>query len=453
MAVASAIAMTEYVKWLPHKAVTELRDEDAEPIDDVVNDNDDSAESTEETSEEPVKADELLHQEQAPIPGSVSDNNIPGEHKVVVQSGNSIATILEGMNVPRTEVHLISKSLSKIFNLRSLRVGQEITIRCHADADTTSVFCVDVMEIQNAYNSKIVVEHTNSGYKARKETIPVKKVMRSISGVITPHDPNASLKKIGVNPKIAKEALRSLSQVTNIKSAKSKVNFELLYQDFYRMDGSAARDPELMYVSAMINGKIMRLYKFAYGNGSEYVDQNGTIVRTIASTSSMLSPPLSRMKVTSGFGMRCNPGGCFKLHTGVDLSAVVGTPVRAAANGVVIVAAYRAGYGKYVSIRHNGMISTAYAHLSRIVVRNGQHVSRGQILGYSGLSGNSRGAHLHYEVVRNGQHVNPLLLVKQDPQRLTGVDLVKFNQFKKEINLQVVGLTPAVSCVKRSGKA
>ncbi|MDR2458971.1 MAG: M23 family metallopeptidase, partial [Holosporales bacterium] len=164
--------------------------------------------------------------------------------------------------------------------------------------------------------------------------------------------------------------------------------------------------------------------------------------------------PLAHMKVTSPFGMRRNPkNGHIKLHTGVDLSAVVGTPVRAAASGVIMVATYCAGYGKYVNVRHNSMTSTAYGHLSRIVVRSGQHVSRGQILGYSGMSGYCRGAHLHYEVIRNGRHVNPLSLVRQDLQRLTGMDLAKFNRFKKEINLQVVGLSPVTSKAKSSGRA
>jgi murein DD-endopeptidase MepM/ murein hydrolase activator NlpD len=378
---------------------------------------------------------------------------MPGERKIVVQSWSSIATILEKISVSRTEIHLISKALSKLFNLRSLKVGQEITVRGHADTDAAGRFCVDTLEIQSTYDSKIVVERAGSAYQARKEVIPIKKVMRSVSGVIAPRDPDASLRRSGVKHQIAQEALKSLAQVVNIRSSKSAVNFEFLYQDFYREDGNIARDPELVYASVLINGRIVRLYNFPHGNRSEYVNQDGSLVRTLASTASMLSPPLSRMKVTSTFGMRRNPvNGNLKLHTGVDLSAAIGTSVRAAASGVVVTATYCAGYGKYIRIRHNGTISTAYGHLSRIVVRSGQRVSRGQILGYSGASGIVRGPHLHYEVIRDGRPVNPLLHIKQDQQRLTGVDLVKFNRFKKEINLQVVGLTPATSKVRQSGK-
>jgi murein DD-endopeptidase MepM/ murein hydrolase activator NlpD len=147
------------------------------------------------------------------------------------------------------------------------------------------------------------------------------------------------------------------------------------------------------------------------------------------------------MKVTSPFGIRHTPNGRTRRHIGIDLSACIGTPIRATASGVVTKASYYSGYGLYVNIKHSGGINTAYGHLKRIVVRNGQHVAQGQIIGYSGISGNSRGAHLHYEVWKNGSPINPMSFVRQEPQKLTGNRLYRFNQFKKEVSLQIVGLT------------
>ena len=176
---------------------------------------------------------------------------------------------------------------------------------------------------------------------------------------------------------------------------------------------------------------------------NEYVDSSGMIIRTLASSKSMLNHPLSCMKITSKFGIRRHPiSGKIKGHTGVDLSASIGTPIRAAASGVIVHASYYSGYGRYIKIKHSSAINTAYGHLSRIVVRNGQRVSQGQIIGYTGNSGYSTGPHLHYEVMKNGRFVNPMSFVKQEPQRLTGRKLHRFNQFKKEVNLQIVGLVP-----------
>ncbi|MDR1333454.1 MAG: peptidoglycan DD-metalloendopeptidase family protein [Holosporales bacterium] len=382
-----------------------------------------------------------------------SNTSENGEHRITVESGNSIASILKNIGVSGSDVHLISRAISKVYDLKNLKVGQEIVVR--GKSEETGAFCVETIEFQYAaqYASwKINVEHSASGFKAYKTEIPLKKVVRNISGVITPNDPPASLRRSGLKPEIAREALRALAQVADIRGAKSGVSFEILYRDFYREDGSVARSPELVYASLLINGKIVRVYKFNHGGKNEYVDQNGVVIKSGPTAKATLGAPLGSMKVTSNFGMRRDPtNGRVKLHTGVDLSAVVGTPVRATANGRVVVASYYAGYGKYVNIEHSGAIRTAYGHLSRIVVRPGQRVTRGQIIAYSGFSGHCRGAHLHYEVISNGRHVNPLSFVKHDTQRLTGTALLKFNRFKKEVNLQVVGLTPSPS--KGKGKA
>ncbi|MDR1365355.1 MAG: M23 family metallopeptidase [Holosporales bacterium] len=461
LAIASAIAIAEYMTFSPNTAVgfhddAQFRDtQDIEDDDEIVGNTDDAPGAVDATPEDGGATDEKTsdtpneqkggNDNAAQRSGAPADNAATtGIRKIIVRNGNSIASILGEIGVSRIDSHLISKELSKVFNLKNLKVGNEITVRGYVPEDNVDGFRVEAIEIPNSYDSKIVVKRARSGYEASKVAIPIKKVTRSISGVISPKDPNGSLRRSGVKSQIAREALRNLAQIVNIRGAKSAVSFEFLYRDFYKEDGSPAKEPELVYASILINGKIVRIYKFSHDGKNEYVDQGGAVISALAATKSMLAPPLCSMKVTSPFGMRRNPtNGRVKLHTGVDLSAVIGTPVRAAADGIVRIASYYAGYGKYVNIQHGGPISTAYGHLSRIVVRSGQRVSRGQIIGYSGESGNSRGAHLHYEVIRCGQYVNPLLLVKQDPQKLTGIKLVKFNQFKKEVNLQIVGLTPA----------
>ena len=268
-------------------------------------------------------------------------------------------------------------------------------------------------------------------------------MIKNISGSISPKSPEYSLAQYGLKPNLSKEALRNLATVANIKSSKTPVDFEFLYAEFYDDSGHVVKRPELLYASFFIDGKIKRIYKFQDNGTNEYVDSSGVIIRTLASSKSMLSYPLPRMKITSKFGIRRHPiSGKVKGHTGVDLSASVGTPIRAAASGVIVKASYYSGYGRYIKIKHAASINTAYGHLSRIVVRNGQHVSQGQIIGYTGNSGYSTGPHLHYEVMKNGQFVNPMSFVKQEPQKLTGNKLQRFNQFKKEVNLQIVGLVP-----------
>jgi murein DD-endopeptidase MepM/ murein hydrolase activator NlpD len=98
------------------------------------------------------------------------------------------------------------------------------------------------------------------------------------------------------------------------------------------------------------------------------------------------------------------------MHSGLDLAAPTGTPIRAAANGVVEEVGPNGGYGNYVRIRHAADLSTAYGHMSRFAedVQTGTQIRQGEVIGYVGSTGMSTGPHLHYEVHRAGEPVDPM---------------------------------------------
>ncbi len=113
-------------------------------------------------------------------------------------------------------------------------------------------------------------------------------------------------------------------------------------------------------------------------------------------------------RVASSFGEREDPiNGEGAFHTGIDIDAPYGTPVRAAADGDVSDASMGAGYGREVVLNHGHDVLTVYGHLSAIAVVAGQHVNRGQVIGYVGQSGRATGPHLHYEVRVHNVPVNP----------------------------------------------
>jgi murein DD-endopeptidase MepM/ murein hydrolase activator NlpD len=113
-----------------------------------------------------------------------------------------------------------------------------------------------------------------------------------------------------------------------------------------------------------------------------------------------------------GFGMKPDPWtGQTRLHAGIDLSADVGTPVHATADGRVMLTGSQARLGKMVTIDHGYGIQTVYGHLSKFLVKNGDRVRRGDIIAYSGRSGTVTGPHLHYEVHVRGQKLNPMKYV------------------------------------------
>ncbi len=125
--------------------------------------------------------------------------------------------------------------------------------------------------------------------------------------------------------------------------------------------------------------------------------------------------------ITSGFGQREDPvtgNGEGEFHTGVDISAPNGTPIRATSDGVVVTADKESGYGNEVIIDHGHGIETCYGHMSGFNVIAGQNVIRGQVIGYVGHSGRTTGYHLHYEVRIRNTPVNPHKYLRDTPAEL-----------------------------------
>ena len=125
-------------------------------------------------------------------------------------------------------------------------------------------------------------------------------------------------------------------------------------------------------------------------------------------TSGWISPLVS-YTLTSPFGMRTHPiTGEYKMHNGVDMAAPEGTCIYAAKGGQVTIAAYSSSAGNYVQIDHGGGYRSVYMHMTGYTVKPGQYVAQGQLIGYVGNTGASKGNHLHFGISLNGSYVNPM---------------------------------------------
>src|SRR3954464_10977183 len=141
----------------------------------------------------------------------------------------------------------------------------------------------------------------------------------------------------------------------------------------------------------------------APGQGSTApVSAPSTPVSTSCGSSRMVAP-VKNYIVTGRFG-ESRPG---HMHAGIDLAVPYGTPIVAAACGIVTTAESQSGYGNIVCVKHSSSLTTCYAHMSRFATRVGQHVHQGQVIGYVGTTGNSTGPHVHFETRLNGRPTNP----------------------------------------------
>ncbi|NOY89105.1 MAG: M23 family metallopeptidase [FCB group bacterium] len=112
--------------------------------------------------------------------------------------------------------------------------------------------------------------------------------------------------------------------------------------------------------------------------------------------------------VSRGFGMKYDPFTGYKqMHRGIDIANRTGTPVIATADGIVKQTGVSSGMGKFILLNHSYGFQTRFAHLSKIQVKQGQRIKRGDLIGLMGSTGYSTGPHLHYEVIRNGKFLNP----------------------------------------------
>lgn len=126
-----------------------------------------------------------------------------------------------------------------------------------------------------------------------------------------------------------------------------------------------------------------------------------------------IANPAAGRSISSTFGIRKDPIlGMPAMHSGMDFRAPTGFPARATAPGTVTSAGWNGGYGRMVEIDHGNGLSTRFAHLSRVDVKEGQKVEAGDVLGQVGSSGRSTGPHLHYEVRKDGEAVDPLRFIK-----------------------------------------
>lgn len=215
-----------------------------------------------------------------------------------------------------------------------------------------------------------------------------------------------SLRAAGATPQVAAVYLQALSTEIDVGG-------DILPDDRFdlvlaRPDPARGDDrPALLYagVERVIEDDV-QLVRWDGGGGARWI--NAATVDRPVTTSTGLAMPVSA-RITSGFGTRVHPILRFaRQHNGIDFGAGWGTPIQAAADGVISKAGWAGGYGRQVRIAHPGGLSTSYSHMSTIAAAAGSFVRRGEVIGYVGSSGLSTGPHLHYEVHRDGRAINPL---------------------------------------------
>ncbi len=351
---------------------------------------------------------------------------------LAVGRGDTLMKLLAKAGADSTESALAIEAMRGLYNPKKLQLGQEITLKFErADGDALQLAALNV---QDSVERTVTVTRGDAGFQAQEIVRELDKSHVRSAGTITSSLYESAL-DAGIPMPVLSEMIRLFSYDVDFQREVQKGDgFEVFYEQFAGEDGKPVKAGAIQSAAMMLSGQEIRYYRYAPpGEEADYFTARGMSVRK-----ALLRTPIDGARLSSGFGMRGHPVlGFSRMHRGVDFAAAAGTPIQAAGDGTVETAGWSGGYGNYVRVRHNGQYATAYGHMSRIAVKNGQRVRQGQIIGYVGATGLATGPHLHYETIYNGGQINPLSIRLPTGRKLEGKEFATFQRNIDAIERQI----------------
>jgi murein DD-endopeptidase MepM/ murein hydrolase activator NlpD len=330
----------------------------------------------------------------------VQKEEVLDERLYEIQDGDTIATILgENSNLSDEEVFHATTIIQEVFDVTKIRAGNVVRFLF-----TQEVFAAAELDIDK--ETMLTLTKEESEFVADVVPIEYTKVEARTEGVIEDSFYVTGLAS-GLTDKAILEVARIFSWdidfTTNIQPGDS---FSIIYDNTYR-DEEFAGVGDIKAARFINEGNEFYAFRVINKDGTkDYYNEVGESKKRL-----LLKTPLNYSRVSSKFAYRRKHpiSGSFASHRAVDLVAPKGTLIESVGDGVVELAGWNGGYGKYIRVRHDSGLKSAYAHLSSISsgVKKGATVKQGQVIGAVGSTGTSTGPHLHYEVWKNGSPVNP----------------------------------------------
>jgi murein DD-endopeptidase MepM/ murein hydrolase activator NlpD len=360
--------------------------------------------------------------------------DLPSRLTLAVGDGQTLAGVLATADVPAAEAQEAIEAARGLYDPRRLRAGQFVTVDFKSDGGAFEGF-----EIRTDNTHMLTVSRQGGGFHARMGDLPVRTEVRAASGAVS-NSLFQSAAAAGIPYAVTAAVIRAFSYDIDFqRDMQPGDRFAVMYDSMVGVDASWPGD--ILFAELVLSGKPHAIYGIKADDGSvAFFTRDGKSIRK-----ALLRTPVDGARLTSGFGMRMHPIlGYTRMHKGVDFGVPTGTPIYAAGDGVVEVAGWAGGYGRFVKIRHGARSETAYGHMSRIAAHTvaGAHVRQGEVIGYVGMTGDATGPHLHYEVLRDGAQVNPITVTAMPVDTgLEGSHLAAFLKTVGERDRQFAQLT------------
>lgn len=363
---------------------------------------------------------------------ATSGGNDFTDQTVVVKKGDTIVSILKDNGVPEAEAKAAAAAFGR-FRDGAVKDGWRLRFLLQPTGDVSHVLRLSLFSDAGHEGTIAMSDSTNRFVSVAEPN------ETEVAGVSEDNDDEdgpgirlyESIYETALRNEIPRSVISDLVRIYSFdvdfqRRVRAGDNFEVLYTE----DNG---DPEVLYAALTVNGENRRYFRFQTNDDSliDYYDEDGKSAKKF-----LVRKPMAGGIMRSPFGYRRHPIlGYSKLHTGVDWSDSVGTPIFAAGNGTVIYADWKSGYGRHTEIQHANGYVTTYSHQSGFAkgMRVGQQVRQGQVIGYLGSSGLSTGPHLHYEVKINGSFVDPMRIKLPRGRALDGKFLAEFRKERERI--------------------
>lgn len=348
--------------------------------------------------------------------------------KDTIKSGDVFGTIMDKYIFPDSlNVHQVTEKIRSSFNPRTIKAGKPYFI--FLDKENPKNIKAFVY-VNNKINYTLIDfrDSVSVVNKERPTTIKRRTIAAKIDGSLS-----ETLSKAGVSASLAPKLASVYAYSIDFFKIQKDDNFAVtIYEKF--IEDSIYVGVERIE-SSFFEHKGKKYYAFPYKTSDSqkeysYYDENGRGLKSM-----FLKAPLDFFRISSKFsGRRFHPvQQRWKAHNGTDYAAAHGTPIKTTATGVVERTGYTAGNGNYVKIKHNGTYSTQYLHMSKILVKRGQHVTQGQIIGKVGSTGLATGPHVCYRFWKNGVQVDPLRLKLPNTEPMNESVKGKYLQYIKPL--------------------
>ncbi len=321
--------------------------------------------------------------------------------QIEISDGQVYGQVMAAASIDPEVAQKIYDSAKPVYDLAKIRAGKKIVMVYAPDGQ-------QLKKVVYKINSEdeLIVDPQDK-WKAEVKPIPYEVKIKNVKGEVKTSMYAAALEN-GIDERAIID-LADAFQWTIDFATDPKVGdtFSMVYEERY-LDGAYAMPGRILAGRYVNEGEKSEVYYFKESADNEgYFDKDGNSVQKM-----FLKAPVQFRYISSGFTNGLRYVSAFSEsthHRAIDYAAALGTPIRAVGDGTVTFAGWStAGYGNLTSIRHNGTYSTNYAHQSKIIVKRGQKVKQGQVIGYVGSTGYSTGPHLHFEMVKNGIKINPL---------------------------------------------